>query len=92
MKYGLIIIPNIVNCTQESNQVQESLINVTDRYKDIFEGKGVLGEPHKIVVDASITPVINPPRRVPFAIMQEVKDKLKELEEKGIIKKVTEPT
>lgn len=36
--------------------------------------------------------MVNPPRRVPFALMAPLKEKLTDLERKGIIKKVTEPT
>lgn len=36
--------------------------------------------------------MINAPRRVPFSIRRELGEKLKEMEDRGIIKKVTEPT
>ena len=36
--------------------------------------------------------MINPPRRVPFSLMQELKNQLEELEKRGILKKVIEPT
>ena len=44
------------------------------------------------MVDPSFKPAQHSPRRVPVALQREVKNKILELEEKGIIKKVVEPS
>ena len=44
------------------------------------------------MVDPSFKPVQHSPRRVPVALQKEVKNKILELEEKGIIEKVVEPS
>ena len=36
--------------------------------------------------------VVNPPRKIPFSLKDQVKNKLDELEAKGILAKVDEPT
>ena len=43
------------------------------------------------MVDKNVTPVQHSPRRVPVALQNDVKKKILELEEKGIIKKAVEP-
>jgi hypothetical protein len=62
------------------------------RYADVFEGLGELECEYQIQMDPLIKPVVNPPRRVPVAIREELKNKLHEMEKMGIIKKVTKPT
>jgi len=49
------------------------------------------GEYH-IELDDTVEPVIHPPRRVPYALLEKLKAKLQELEEKDVIPKVDRPT
>ena len=44
------------------------------------------------MTDETVKPVQHTPRRVPVALRDEVKEKLLDLEKRGIIKKVTAPT
>jgi hypothetical protein len=62
------------------------------RYADVFDGLGELEGEYHIQMDPHIKPVVNPPRPVPVAIREELKNKLDEMEKMGIIKKVTKPT
>ena len=61
------------------------------KYHEVFTGLGHIGDV-KIMVDPSFKPLQHSPRRVPVALQKEVKNKILELEEKGIIKKVVEPS
>ena len=61
------------------------------KFHDVFTGLGHIGNA-KIVVDHSVTPVQHSPRRIPVALRKDVKKKILELEEKGIITKVVEPS
>ena len=61
-------------------------------YKDVFEGLGHLGESSTFVIDPNHPPVQHAPRRIPVTLQKEVKEKIAELEKKGIIQKVTDPT
>ena len=67
---------------------REDLLN---EYHEVFSGLGHTGDA-KIVVDKNVTPVQHSPRRVPVALQKDVKKKILELEEKGIIKKAVEPS
>ncbi|XP_073251790.1 uncharacterized protein [Porites lutea] len=61
------------------------------KYHEVFSGLGHIGDA-KIVVDKNVTPVQHSPRRVPVALQKDVKKKILELEEQGIIKKAVEPS
>ena len=60
------------------------------KYHDVFSGLRHIGDA-KMVVDKTVTPVQHPPRRVPVALQKDVKKKISELEEKGILTKAVEP-
>ena len=64
---------------------------ILSTYKDVFEGLGHIGNA-SFVIDDKCTPVQHAPRRIPVTIRKEVKEKMADLEGKGIIKKETEPT
>ena len=64
---------------------------ILNTFKDVFEGLGHIGN-STFVTDETVKPVQHTPRRVPVALRDEVKEKLLDLEKRGIIKKVTTPT
>ena len=59
----------------------------------IFDGVGVLKdyEVH-LHIDSSVTPVVQPARRIPFHLRKKVEQELVVLEQQGIIEKVDGPT
>lgn len=63
-----------------------------DDYKDVFEGLGSFPGEYKIETDPSVRPVQHQPRKVHQAMKREIHTKLKDLENRGVIKKVTTPT
>ena len=65
---------------------------ILDCYSDVFEGLGCLPTEYKIRVDKNAKPVVNPPRKIPYALKNKVKNELNRLEKMRVIKKVTEPT
>lgn len=66
---------------------------ISEKYKDVFEGLGTLKcQKYHINIDSSVRPVINAPRKIPFAMQDKLKSLLKDLEKKQIIAKVNEPT
>ena len=67
--------------------------NLESEYADVFEGLGeIKGVQHKIQIDPNATPVVHPPRRVPVALREPLKEELQRMDELGVIKKCTEPT
>ena len=67
-------------------------VAILREYKDVFEGLGHIGISSGFVVNPDHTPVQHAPRRVAVTLQKEVKEKIAEMEKKGIIQKATEPT
>ena len=63
-----------------------------DEHTDAFTGTGQFKQEYEIELDPSVGPVIQPPRRVPYAKIQKLKDTLAQLEKQGIVTKVDGPT
>ena len=61
-------------------------------YPDVFQGTGKLEGQYNLEVREDVQPVIHPPRRVPVALKEKLKQELEKLQHLGIIEKVTEPT
>jgi hypothetical protein len=63
-------------------------------YPECFEqeGKHFLNFEYDIKLDPAVPPKVHPPRRVPLELKRGLKVKLDEMEQKGIIMKVAEPT
>ena len=82
----------VLNCeiTQAAN------INTKDdlqrQYPDRFEGIGKFRGDFHITLDPTVTPVIHAMRRCSIHLKDEVKAELDNMEELGVIERVTEPT
>ncbi|CAH2085361.1 unnamed protein product [Euphydryas editha] len=50
------------------------------KFKDVFRGLGCLPGQYKIHLKEDAKPVVHAPRKLPFAIKEEVKKKLMEME------------
>ena len=62
-------------------------------YPDVFQGTGKLDGHYKLEVkEEDVPPVVHPPRCVPVALKEKLKEELDTLQSLGVIKKVTEPT
>ena len=84
VRFGLIA--RVHRTEAESNKFLTS-------YSDVFgEAIGCIPGEYDIKVDEDVRPVVHPPRSVPSALRDKVKDELNRMEEIGILKKVTEPT
>lgn len=79
---------------QMSESPMQNLLSreeLLSKYHEVFSGLGHIGDT-KIVMDKNITPLQHSPRCVPLALQKDVKKKILDLEEKGIIKKSVEPS
>ena len=62
-------------------------------YQDCFSDKpGKLPNKVHLEVDTPVPPVVHPSRKIPVAMLEPAREKLKEMEEAGIIVKEDEPT
>ena len=72
--------------------IDSNLPAFLEKYSDCFGDLGTLKNTHHITVDPSVPPVVNPPRRVPFAMKDKLKAELDRMTKLGVIKPVHEPT
>ena len=63
-----------------------------EEFHDAFEGLGCLPGVVKIKVDTNIQPVVHPPRKVPIALRDRVKQELEKMVDEQVITPQTEPT
>ena len=67
--------------------------SLRQHYPSVFDGVGKLTDyQQKISINATIKPVAQAPRRVPFHVRKQVSAKLKELERLDVIETVSGPT
>ena len=82
-----------MNLVKRVNTVSDKTEAILAEYSDVFSGLGCITKVlHHIKTDPTHTPVIHPPRRVPAALRQKVRDELDRMEQIGVIDRVREPT
>ena len=69
-----------------------NLSHVFDGFEAHTEGTGKLEGQYSLEVREDVQPVVHPPRRVPVALKEKLKQELEKIQRLGVIKKVTEPT
>ena len=69
-------------------ELPESLAELEDCFGEL----GCLPEVHHINLKPDVTPVVHPPRRIPYALRDKLRDQLQRMEKLDIIEKVSEPT
>ncbi|MCG7876694.1 MAG: RNase H-like domain-containing protein [Candidatus Thiodiazotropha endolucinida] len=65
---------------------------VLAQYAEAFKGIGLFPGECKIHIDPTVNPVVNPPRRIPVALRDKVKQELDRMLQKEIIAPVSSPT
>ena len=65
---------------------------MSDKYESLFDDIGYLQGKYKIKIDPNVTPVIHPPRRVPFALKPKLKAELQRMLDMSVMSKVETPT
>ena len=67
-------------------------IDELDVYPELKKTTGTLPGKYSLKIDPTVSPVVHGPRRQPKALLMQIKDKLREMEENGYITRVKEPT
>ncbi|PFX21908.1 Transposon Ty3-I Gag-Pol polyprotein [Stylophora pistillata] len=81
------------NRGKEAKKLSEELKEeMLQKYKQVFTGFGRLEKPYHIEIDPTVTPVVHPPRNVPAALRDRVKKELDDMEKRGVVRKIEEPT
>ena len=71
--------------------INDSDPSIFDEY-DVFGELGCLPGEYHINIDETVKPVVHPPRRVPFALLHNMKAELERLVSLNVIEKVDHPT
>ncbi|XP_052797485.1 uncharacterized protein K02A2.6-like [Mya arenaria] len=90
LDFELINLTYTVMSDSQVNPLTKDM--VLKEYKEVFDGIGLLAGECKIHIDPTVQPVVHPPRKVPIALQEKVKDELLRMESLGVIEKVNEPT
>lgn len=87
---------NLITVQQENiQQVTTNTAGLKEKkeeFGDVFKGQGCMEGKLHLEIEMTVTPIINPPRRVPFAIKDKLKSELDRLEGLQTIRKEEEPT
>lgn len=75
---------NLIKRIEEIKQTD----NIIEKFTDVFEGIGNITQPYHINLKPNTKPVVQPIRKVPFALQDKLKEHLNNLEKNKIIKKV----
>ena len=67
-------------------------IPILEEFADVFTGIGLFPGKCTIHIDPNTIPVVHPPRCVPLALRDRLKQERQNMEKQQIIMKVTEPT
>ncbi|XP_056016955.1 uncharacterized protein K02A2.6-like [Ostrea edulis] len=88
------LVQKMFSVSQSTIDTDENLTEqfIQKNYSDLFLGIGCLPGKHKIHLKENVQSVVHPPRRISVALRQKVKDKLKTMEQEGIIVRQSEPT
>ena len=85
-------IVNSVNVKCQPNHSVLTEERILNEYSDVFEGLGCMEGLCHLEVDQTVRPVVHPPRKVPVALRDRLKEELDKLVGEEIITPVTEPT
>lgn len=81
---------NSDNNIQQIDSVEKA--KFVDEYADIFDGLGIIKTNQTLAVLPTAKPIAKPPRRIPAKVIDQVKQKIDELEAMGIVERVDEPS
>ena len=83
---------NAVNDKVQTAHIVLTRDQILKEYSDVFEGLGCMDGPYHMELDETVKPVVHPPRKVPVALRDRLKEELDKLVREKVITPVTEPT
>ena len=76
---------------QDSPAVTDTKDNILEKLLSVFDGLGLLPGEHSLKVDPTVTPVVHPPRRVPFAPRYLIQKELNWMKSQGLFQRPHNP-
>ena len=88
----LLLRINVIETPSEIDIEQKQSNDTVKKYNHVFNGLGLIKSEAHIFVDNNVQPCIDPPRRIPHAIENDVKNELQRMLNLGVIMKQDDPT
>lgn len=82
----------VESLSHDNQKGQDEVEEILKKYEEVFNATGCLERVYQIKIDHSVTPVIHPPRKVPFTLGEQLKEELGHIDKLGITCKANEPT
>ena len=94
MKLVQILDSDTIHQVSVQSELPSKLMQdcVLKDYTDVFEGMGKLAGKYSIHIYPDVPPIVHPPRKLPIALQDAVKNELDTMVQKEIIAPVTDPT
>uniref|UniRef100_H3BCC1 Peptidase A2 domain-containing protein n=1 Tax=Latimeria chalumnae TaxID=7897 RepID=H3BCC1_LATCH len=86
------LVQKMFTLTSDNEDTLEGAERIMSEYDDVFNGLGCLEGEYHISIDPLVRPVVHPPRKIPFALIDKIKRELDRMEELGEIERVDKPT
>ena len=83
---------NAVNDNVQTAHIVLTRDQILKEYSDVFEGLGCMDGPYHMELDETVKSVVHPPRKVPVALRDRLKEELDKLVREKVVTSVTEPT
>lgn len=81
-----------MNMSLEKTVNMISTENIVKDNSDMFEGLGLIENECELVLNPNVIPVVDPPRRIPFSLYDNLKSELDRMAKLNVIVRVEEPT
>ena len=81
-----------VNCSIDAGTPVNNIKELAARYPKQFDRIGDFKGSYKIVLDSNAQPKVHAPRKTPIQLKDEIETELKTMQDKGIIRSISEPT
>ena len=89
LHFPVEIAQNSLTAPQDDLELRNTILQ---QYSDVFDGIGCFQGTYHISVDTKVPPVVHPPRRIPLALRDRLKEELDSLVNQEILTPVTYPT
>jgi hypothetical protein len=88
------LVQRVQSLDVDETNLQKTQYEILDNpeYQEVFKGLGCLPGQYSIKLDSSVSPTIHPPRKIPIALHDKVRQELTLMEKTGVIVKQKEPT
>ncbi|XP_077508845.1 uncharacterized protein LOC144120357 [Amblyomma americanum] len=86
------LVSRTVDAVKEGSTTAGNSEDILTEFRQLFQGTGRVSRQYKTLLRKDATPVVQPARRMPFALREHLRQELELMERSGIIERVQKPT